>query len=92
MPLPFRAVIFLLPRGSLSWQRTSRKWQVCSAHEISHVTERHVAQMIEKSKRLNIATLAAMLAGALRGGGAGRQRLLAMAPGRIAGALLEIYP
>jgi predicted Zn-dependent protease len=39
------------------------------SHEIAHVTQRHVAQMIERSKRLNIATLAAILAGVLAGGG-----------------------
>jgi predicted Zn-dependent protease len=38
-------------------------------HEIAHVMARHVAEMIERSKRLNIATLAAMIAGALLGGG-----------------------
>jgi predicted Zn-dependent protease len=41
------------------------------SHEIAHVTARHVAQMIERSKRLNIATLAAMIAGMLVGGAAG---------------------
>ena len=39
------------------------------SHEISHVTQRHVSQMIERSKRMSIATLAAMIAGALAGGG-----------------------
>jgi predicted Zn-dependent protease len=39
------------------------------AHEIAHVTGRHVAELIEKSKRLNIASMAAMLAGILVGGG-----------------------
>ena len=39
------------------------------SHEISHVTQRHVSQMIEKSKRMSIATLAAILAGVLAGGG-----------------------
>src|SRR4030043_1137056 len=34
-------------------------------HEISHITGRHIDQMIERSKRLNIATLAAIIAGAL---------------------------
>ncbi|OGP74170.1 MAG: hypothetical protein A2W09_03670, partial [Deltaproteobacteria bacterium RBG_16_50_11] len=38
-------------------------------HEIGHVTARHVAQMIERSKKINIATLAAMIAGMLVGGG-----------------------
>jgi predicted Zn-dependent protease len=39
------------------------------SHEISHVTQRHVAQMIERSKRMSIATLAAIIAGVLVGGG-----------------------
>jgi predicted Zn-dependent protease len=39
------------------------------SHEISHVTQRHVSQMIERSKRMSIAMLAAMIAGALAGGG-----------------------
>jgi predicted Zn-dependent protease len=38
-------------------------------HEIAHVTARHVAEMIERSKKLNIATLAAIIAGVLAGGG-----------------------
>ena len=37
------------------------------AHEIAHVKSRHIAQMIEKTKKMNIATLAAMLAGAFLG-------------------------
>jgi predicted Zn-dependent protease len=57
------------------------------SHEISHVTQRHVAQMIEKSKRLNLVTLAAMVAGILAGrGGAGSAAAVAMAQG-TAGAL-----
>jgi predicted Zn-dependent protease len=39
------------------------------SHEISHVTGRHIAQMIERSKRINIATTAAIIAGLLLGGG-----------------------
>ena len=31
------------------------------SHEISHVTQRHIAQMIERSQRLNIASMAASL-------------------------------
>jgi predicted Zn-dependent protease len=50
------------------------------AHEIAHVTQRHVAQMIERSKRLNIASLAAMIAAMLAGrGGAASQAGVAMA-------------
>jgi len=39
------------------------------SHEISHVMARHVAQMIERGKRLNIASMAAIVAGLLLGGG-----------------------
>jgi len=39
------------------------------AHEIAHINARHIADSIEKSRKLNIATLAAMLAGAFLGGG-----------------------
>jgi beta-barrel assembly-enhancing protease len=39
------------------------------AHEIGHANGRHVASIIEKSKKLNMATLAAMLAGIFLGGG-----------------------
>jgi predicted Zn-dependent protease len=34
------------------------------AHEIAHVNGRHIAEIIDKSKKLNISTLAAILAGA----------------------------
>jgi predicted Zn-dependent protease len=57
------------------------------AHEISHVTQRHIAKMIEKSKALNIATLVAMVAGMLAGrGGAGSAAAVSMAQA-TAGAL-----
>ena len=38
-------------------------------HEIAHVMERHVSQIFERSTRLSIATVAAVIAGALLGGG-----------------------
>ncbi|HVP76904.1 MAG TPA: M48 family metalloprotease [Thermodesulfobacteriota bacterium] len=60
-------------------------------HEIAHVTQRHVAQMIERSKRLNIASMVAMLAAMLAGrGGAGSQAGIAMATA-TAGALALKY-
>ena len=40
------------------------------AHEIAHVNGRHIAQIIEKQKKLSISTLAAILAGAFLGGSA----------------------
>ncbi|OGP86709.1 MAG: hypothetical protein A2156_04395 [Deltaproteobacteria bacterium RBG_16_48_10] len=46
------------------------------SHEISHISGRHVAQMIERSKRLNFVTLAAMIAGAIVGrGGKGSEAI-----------------
>lgn len=39
------------------------------SHEIAHVHARHIADIVEKSKKVNIATLAAILAGAFLGGG-----------------------
>jgi beta-barrel assembly-enhancing protease len=39
------------------------------AHEIGHANGRHLASLIEKSQKLNIATLAAIIAGAFLGGG-----------------------
>ena len=39
------------------------------AHEIGHANARHVASIIEKSQKLNIATLTAIIAGAFLGGG-----------------------
>jgi beta-barrel assembly-enhancing protease len=38
------------------------------AHEIAHVNGRHIAEIIDKSTKLNISTLAAILAGAFLGG------------------------
>jgi predicted Zn-dependent protease len=50
------------------------------SHEIAHVTHRHVAQMIERSKRLNIASIVAILASMLAGrGGSGSQAGAVMA-------------
>ena len=49
------------------------------AHEIAHVNARHIAQMIEKQKKMSFATLAAILAGAvLGGGGAATEALIGM--------------
>jgi predicted Zn-dependent protease len=39
------------------------------AHEIAHVQSRHIAESIEKSQKLSLATLVGILAGAFLGGG-----------------------
>jgi predicted Zn-dependent protease len=50
------------------------------SHEISHVTGRHISQLIEKSKGISIASMAAVIAAMLAGGGgAGSQAAVAMA-------------
>ena len=57
------------------------------AHEISHVTQRHIAQLIEKSKTLSLAMLGAILAGMIAGkGGAASGATVSMAQA-TAGAL-----
>lgn len=48
------------------------------SHEIAHVMARHVAQLIERSKRLNIASMAAIIAGVLLGGGGKASEAAAM--------------
>jgi predicted Zn-dependent protease len=54
------------------------------AHEIGHANGRHVASIIEKSQKLNIATLAAIIAGAFLGGGG--QATAAIAAFSVAGS------
>lgn len=54
------------------------------AHEIAHANARHVASIIEKSQRLNIAALAAIIAGAFLGGGG--EATAAIAAFSVAGA------
>ena len=53
------------------------------AHEIGHANARHVASIIEKSQKINIATIAAILAGTFLGGG---QAAAAIAAFSLAGA------
>ncbi len=52
------------------------------AHEIAHINARHIAAIIEKSTRMNIAALAAILAGAFLGGGGEATAALRAFPGR----------
>lgn len=53
------------------------------AHEMAHVTERHLASNIERSQTINLATLAGVLAGILLGGGSEAGQALAV--GSMAG-------
>ena len=55
------------------------------AHEIAHVTNRHISQKIDRSKKVQLATLAGMVAGAFLGaGGAGAAASSALSVGSMA--------
>ncbi len=54
------------------------------AHEIAHANARHIASIIEKSQKLTIATLAALIASAFLGGGG--EAAAAIAAFSVAGA------
>jgi predicted Zn-dependent protease len=54
------------------------------AHEISHVTCRHISQKIERSKLISIATLAGVAAGMLLGAAGGGQAAGALTMGSMA--------
>src|SRR4030043_225463 len=66
--------------GLLVLTENEQEFAAVLSHEISHVTARHVSQLIERSKRINIASMVAVLAAMLAGGGgAGSQAGAAMA-------------
>jgi beta-barrel assembly-enhancing protease len=56
-------------RGLITMVETESQLASVLAHEIGHINKRHVASIIEKSQKIGIATLAAVLAGAFLGGG-----------------------
>jgi predicted Zn-dependent protease len=56
-------------RGLISVAENEGELAGVIAHEIGHANARHIASIIEKSQKLNIATLAAIIAGAFLGGG-----------------------
>lgn len=56
-------------RGLIALAESEAQLAGVIAHEIAHVNARHIARIIEKSQKVNMAALAAMLAGAFLGGG-----------------------
>ena len=56
-------------QGLINLVETESELAGVLAHEIAHVNARHIASIAEKSGKISIATLAAILAGALLGGG-----------------------
>jgi len=71
-------------KGLISVSENEAELAAVMAHEIGHANARHVASIIEKSKKLNIATLAAIIAGAFLGGGG--EATAAIAAFSVAGA------
>lgn len=55
-------------RGLIAMVETEGELAAVLAHEIAHVNARHIADMVNKSTKINIATLVAMIAGAFLGG------------------------
>lgn len=58
-----------LTTGILSLSESEHEVASVVAHEIAHIMGRHIAQLIEKSKGLNIMSLAGIIASILIGGG-----------------------
>ncbi len=58
-----------LNKGLINLAENESELAGVMAHEIAHINARHIASIIEKSTKLNIAALAALLAGAFLGGG-----------------------
>jgi len=56
--------------GLISFSETEEELAGVLAHELAHITRRHVARRVEKEKYINIGMLATMLAGILVGGDA----------------------
>jgi len=76
-----------LTTGILSLAENEHEVAGVMAHEIAHVMARHIAQLIEKSKGLNIVSLAGVIAAILVGGGGKGSE----AGGTMAMALSEAY-
>jgi predicted Zn-dependent protease len=70
-------------RGLITLSENESELASVMAHEIAHANARHIDQMMERSKKLNYAALAGVIAGALLGGGSGAGAAIAM--GTMAG-------
>ncbi len=54
--------------GLIAFSETEEELAGVLAHELAHITRRHVAKRVEKEKYINIGMLATMVAGILVGG------------------------
>lgn len=57
-----------LTTGLIAFSETEEELAGVLAHELAHITRRHVAKRVEKEKYINIGVLATMVAGILIGG------------------------
>ena len=69
--------LIFIHSGILEKMDNEGELQSVIAHEIGHVTSRHIAGRMENSGKINAITLAMILAGIALGGGAGTQALIA---------------
>lgn len=69
--------LIFMHSGLLEKMDREGELQSVLAHEVGHVTSRHIAGRIENSGKINAITLAMILAGIALGGGAGTQALIA---------------
>ena len=68
--------LIFIHSGIIGAMKTEGELVSVIAHEIGHVMSRHIADRIDKTKRVSAGTLAMVLAGILMGGGALSQALV----------------
>ena len=69
--------LIFLHSGLLESMETENELVSVMAHEIAHTSVRHLAKRMEQSTKVNVGTLALAIAGAMMGGGAASQALIA---------------
>jgi predicted Zn-dependent protease len=69
--------------GTIAAMHNEGELAAIIAHEIAHVTSRHISERIDKSKVVNIATVGGILAGILLGGAAGQALMMGSMGGGI---------
>jgi len=75
--------------GLIAFSETEEELAGVLAHELAHITRRHVAKRVEKEKYINIGMLATMVAGILVGG-ASQAKQAIIAGGQTAAQALSL--
>lgn len=77
-------------RGLITFMDTEEELAAVVAHEVAHVKHRHLAGRVKRSKPLNLATLAGVLAGVLLGLAGGSPAIgQAVLMGSVAGSIQQ---